>query len=327
VTNAACCAFIPVRDALISDIFEGTCGENAHSTVRIAFHDAIGFSKTNKAFGNGADGSMIAFGEDIELNFAANAGIDEIVDELKPFADAHGITYGDVIHFGSSVALSLCPGAPVIQTFVGRPNATVAAIDNTVPDPFNPITTILARMSNAGFSAQDTVALLASHSIAAQDEIEPAIARSPFDSTPGVFDSQIFLEVQLRGTLFPGDGDHQGQVMSPLPGEFRLQSDHLFARDSLTNCFWQQFALDTNLMKAKFADAMARLSLLGQNTAALTDCTEIIPRASSVPHKQAFFPAGKTHADIEQACSTLLFPTTLSTQAGGVSSVARVDPQ
>lgn len=93
VSNAKCCSFIPIRDALISDVFEGTCGENAHSTVRIAFHDAIGFSRAGGK-GNGADGSMIAF-SDTELAFAANAGIDEIVADLQPFADAHGISYGD----------------------------------------------------------------------------------------------------------------------------------------------------------------------------------------------------------------------------------------
>lgn len=81
---------------------------------------------------------------------------------------------------------------------------------------------ILNRMGDAGFSSDEVIALLASHSIAAQDEIEPAIQRSPFDSTPGTFDNQVFLEVQLRGVLFPGNGSHQGEVQSPLPGEFRF---------------------------------------------------------------------------------------------------------
>ncbi len=27
---------------------------------------------------------------------------------------------------------------------------------------------------------------------------------TPFDSTPEIFDTQIFIEVQLQGTLFPG---------------------------------------------------------------------------------------------------------------------------
>ena len=43
------------------------CQENVHSLVRIAFHDAIGFS-LNSNKGGGADGSMIAFA-DIETNF------------------------------------------------------------------------------------------------------------------------------------------------------------------------------------------------------------------------------------------------------------------
>jgi hypothetical protein len=30
------------------------------------------------------------------------------------------------------------------------------------------------------------------------------IPGTPFDSTPGIFDTQVFIEVQLRGTLFPG---------------------------------------------------------------------------------------------------------------------------
>lgn len=325
VKNAQCCAFIPIRDAFINDIFEGSCGENAHSTVRIAFHDAIGFSLSGGK-GGGADGSIIAF-DDIELAFAANAGIDEIVEDLEPFALQNGISFADAIQFGSSVALSLCPGAPVVQTFVGRPNATAPAPDKTVPDPFDPITNILARMGEAGFTPDEVVALLASHSIAAQDEIEPEIQRSPFDSTPGVFDSQVFLEVQLRGTLFPGAGPHEGQVESPLPGEFRLQSDHLFARDSRTACTWQSFALDQKLMSEKFALAMAKLGLLGHSPNDLIDCTDIIPRAPPAPLAKAFFPAGQTSNDIEQACATQLFPQTLSTQAGTTTSVARVPAQ
>ena len=47
--------------------FLGVCQENVHSLVRIAFHDAIGFS-LNSNKGGGADGSMIAFA-DIETKF------------------------------------------------------------------------------------------------------------------------------------------------------------------------------------------------------------------------------------------------------------------
>lgn len=62
----------------------------------------------------------------------ANEGIDFITAFLQPFADTVGMTYGDAIQFGAAVGLSLCPGAPKIPAFVGRPNATQAAPDKTV---------------------------------------------------------------------------------------------------------------------------------------------------------------------------------------------------
>ena len=40
------------------------------------------------------------------------------------------------------------------------------------------------------------------------------------------FTSQTLLE----GVLFPGNGSNDGEVMSPLAGEFRLQSDFELAR-------------------------------------------------------------------------------------------------
>jgi manganese peroxidase len=45
--------------------------------------------------GTGADGSIIIF-EDIETNFHANIGVDEIVNEQKPFIARHNITPGDL---------------------------------------------------------------------------------------------------------------------------------------------------------------------------------------------------------------------------------------
>ena len=64
---------------------------------------------------------------------------------------------------------------------------------------------------------------------------------TPFDSTPGSFDAQFFVETLLTGTLFPGNGSNVGEVMSPLGGEFRLFSDNNIARDARTACEWQSF--------------------------------------------------------------------------------------
>lgn len=45
--------------------------------------------------GGGADGSIITF-SDVETNYHANGGIDDIVDKQKPFVARHNISAGDL---------------------------------------------------------------------------------------------------------------------------------------------------------------------------------------------------------------------------------------
>ncbi|KAL0956168.1 hypothetical protein HGRIS_002328 [Hohenbuehelia grisea] len=153
--------------------------------------------------------------------------------------------------------------------------------------------------------------------------IDP-IFRTPFDSTPGVFDTQLFIEVQLRGTLFPGTAGNQGEVMSPLRGEIRLQSDHLLARDSRTNCEWQSFANNQAKLQSAFKAAMLKLSILGHKQSDLIDCSDVIPTTKPVigrPH----LPAGQKQSNIEQACATAAFPT-FTADPGPATAVPPVPP-
>ncbi|KAI0318275.1 manganese peroxidase 1 precursor [Amylostereum chailletii] len=325
--NAACCVLFPIRDDIQARLFDGgECGEDVHESLRLAFHDAIGISQSQgPSGGGGADGSIVIF-SDTETAYHANIGIDDIVDTQKPFIAAHNITAGDFIQFAAAVGVSNCPGAPQLKFLFGRPNATAPAPDLTVPEPFDTVDSILSRFSDAGnFSPADVVALLASHSVAAADHIDPKIPGTPFDSTPGVFDTQFFVETQLRGTLFPGNGTgNQGEVESHLEGELRLQSDSELARDSRTACLWQANVNQQQHMMESFADAMARLAVLGQDTNSMADCSDVIPVPPTL-NKAATFPAGLSISDIEQACSTTPFPT-LQTDPGAVTSVAPVPP-
>ena len=71
--NAACCKLFPIVDQIQKDLFDGgECGEEAHSALRLSFHDAIGFS-IHGGKGNGADGSILVFNS-TELAFHANGG-------------------------------------------------------------------------------------------------------------------------------------------------------------------------------------------------------------------------------------------------------------
>nr|ADK26471.3 manganese peroxidase 1 [Hericium erinaceus]AFN26984.1 manganese peroxidase 1 [Hericium erinaceus] len=325
-TNAACCSLFAVRDDIQQNLFDNAqCGEDVHESLRLTFHDAIGFSQ-NKSLaegGGGADGSIIIFSA-IETAFHANIGIDEIVEEQKPFIARHNITPGDFIQFAGAVGVSNCPGAPRLEFLLGRPNATAPAPDLTIPEPFDTVDSILSRFTDAGFTTEEVVALLASHTVAAADEIDTTIPGTPFDSTPEIFDTQFFIETQLRGTLFPGDGPNQGEVESPLKGEMRLQSDSELARDSRTACLWQGFVNEQTKMMTEFQSAMSKLAILGHNRDDMIDCSDLIPETKPVTGT-AHFPAGLSNADVEQACATTPFPA-LPADPGPVTSVAPVPP-
>jgi len=321
VANAECCVFFDLAKSLKSELFGTVCGEDVHEVVRLTFHDAIGFSKSGAFKGTGADGSMIIF-DSIETNFAANLGIDDSVDALSPFLTQFPtLTAGDLIQFAGAVALTNCPGAPRLSFKAGRPNATIPATDGTVPEPQQDVTTILARMEDAGFSPSDLIHLLASHSIARADHVDPTISAVPFDSTPFTFDTQVFLEVLLKGTGVPGTSNNTGEALSPLPtqGEMRLQSDSELARDPRTACLWQQNVNNQNLMVSNFKAAMEKLAVTGQNTARLIDCSEAVPAQAPPVTKAATFPAGSGPQDLQLACNSP-FPS-LKTDPGAPTHI------
>ncbi|KAJ6463150.1 manganese peroxidase [Mycena vitilis] len=328
VGNAACCAFIPLAQDLQANIFQNECGEDTHESLRLTFHDAIAISQSmGPSVGGGADGSMLLF-PTIEPNFAANNGIDDSVNNLLPILARHPVSAGDLVQFAGAVGLSNCPGAPQLEFMAGRPNKTIAAIDGLIPEPQDDVTKILARFADAGgFSPKEVVALLASHTVARADKVDATIDAAPFDSTPFTFDTQVFLEVLLKGTGFPGTGNNTGEVMSPLPissgndtGEMRLQSDFAIARDERTACIWQGFVNEQELMVSSFKAAMAKLAILGHNRADLIDCSDVVPATVKGAVKPASFPATKSAKDLELTCATQKFPT-LTTDRGAQESL------
>jgi len=320
-----CTFLLPIVDDLMDNLFENECGDAAHGALRLTFHDAIGIDPT--VGGGGADGSIIVFNE-TELAFPANDGLDDVLAELGPFFEKHSpaLSPGDFIFLAGAVSLSTCPGAPRVKFSLGRKNPVAASPPNLVPEPFDGVDTILSRMSaGGGFTPNEVIALLASHSVAGADTVVPGLQGVPFDSTPSVFDTQIFVEVQLRGTLFTGPGGNQGEVMTGIEGTTRLESDHNFARSTPTDCIWQSFVNNQEQMQTQFASAFFKLSLLGQNENDLIDCSSVIPQPPSFSGS-ASLPPTLTNNDIEQACATAAFPK-LPTQPGNVPLIVPAIPQ
>ncbi|KAJ7131840.1 heme peroxidase [Mycena crocata] len=300
-----CCVWFDVLDDIQDNLFDGgTCNEEVHE---LTFHDAIGLSPKlflQLKFGYGS----IMHHSAIETAYAANNGIDEIIELQRPIAIAHKVSFGDFIQFAGAVGISNCPGAPSLEFMAGRFNFSFASPDGLVPEPSDPVDKIVSRFADAGFSAPEIVDLLVSHTVAAQDHVDPTIPGSPFDSTPAEFDSQFFIETLLTGTAFPGNGSNTGEVESPLGGEFRLQSDFAISQDARMACEWQSFVTDHEAMTRKFRAAMSKLATLGQIRALLTDCSDVIPVAPPLA-KTPSLPAGKSISDIQAACQATPFPT------------------
>jgi len=330
-THEACCAFFSIRDDLLNNIFDNQCGEEVHEALRLTFHDAIAFSpsltREGKFGGGGADGSPLLF-PTIEPFFFANIGIIDSVDFLLPILANNNVSAGDLVQFAGAVAVSQCPGAPQLEFLAGRSNVTQLPPDGLVPQPNQSVTTLLERFNDAaGFTPEEVVHLLSSHSTARADHVDPTIQDVPFDSTPFTFDTQIFLEVLLKGTGFPGLSNNSGEAASPLPqhsgedqGELRLQSDFLIARDERTACEWQKQINQQELMSSNFKAAMAKLAVIGHNPNELVDCSEVIPTPVPASGKPATFPATKTRADVEQACDAIPFPV-LRTDPGPATDI------
>ncbi|KAI0768821.1 manganese-repressed peroxidase [Trametes elegans] len=324
--NDACCVWFDVLDDIQQNLFNGAdCGEEAHESLRLTFHDAIAFSPALTAAGQfgggGADGSIIAH-SDVELKNPVNDGLEDIIEAQRPFAIKHNVSFGDFIQFAGAVGAANCNGGPQVQFFAGRSNDSQPAPSGLVPAPTDSVTDILSRMSDAGFASVELVWLLVSHTVAAQDKVDDSIPGTPFDSTPKDFDAQFFVETLLNGTLTPGSALHDGEVLSPYPGEFRLQSDALIARDSRTSCEWQKMIVDRANMLQKFEQTLLKMSLLGFDKSALTDCSDVIPTATGTV-ADPFLPAGKVQADIEAACASTPFPS-LSAAPGPETSIPAV---
>lgn len=214
------------------------------------------FEKTELLDGKQPIDSIVRLQAYICFILAANNGVDDAIDLLSPLLHTFDVSAGDLIQFAGAVGVSNCPGAPRLQFLAGRPNATHPAKLGLVPKPEDNVNKIFARMKDAGFSPQELVNLLVSHTVARSDTLVLNRTAVPFDSTPFTFDSQVFLEVLLKGkkSLSPSAGEAAAQVPNSLAaqGEMRLQSDFAIAHDSQTACTWQDMINDQELMMSSF---------------------------------------------------------------------------
>ena len=79
------------------------------------------------------------------------------------------------IQFAGALSLTLCPGAPKVEFFIGRPEPKGPAPDFIVPQPTNTTDQLIAAFAAVDFSPAELVALLASHTAAGADDFAPPL--------------------------------------------------------------------------------------------------------------------------------------------------------
>ena len=79
------------------------------------------------------------------------------------------------IQLAGALSLTVCPGAPRVKYFIGRPPPKGPAPDFIVPQPVNTTDELLAAFAAVDFSPEELISLLTSHTVAGADDFSPPL--------------------------------------------------------------------------------------------------------------------------------------------------------
>ncbi|KAJ6457967.1 heme peroxidase [Mycena sanguinolenta] len=264
--NPVCIPWYDIRDAIMGGIFQGRCGDNARAAIRLAFHDAGTFSlalQSNALPNGGADGSLLV--DPNEVLRSENNGLQNIVSLLQPLPAQFGVSPGDILHLAGVLAVLACPGGPVIPAYVGRNAPRNVAPTGLLPNPEDPVDVLLARFADMGFNSREVMALIGAHTTGKQRFVDTAVANTTFDTTVQIWDTRFYTQT--------------ADPTTDLPGTYKLDSDVNFATNSSTATDFKRFIGKQATWTTEYAAAHQKMSLLGFQEKALTDCSEILPLA------------------------------------------------
>jgi catalase (peroxidase I) len=152
----------------------------------------------NMSLGNtgGCDGSLILAPE---FPRPDNRGLETIAVFLIQRARTFNVSAADMIIFAANHATRSCARGPLVPTWVGRNDSSVAAPTGLLPSGKESADEIIALFEAKGFTPRELVALVGAHSTAKQRFFDPSPARAeaPQDSTPEIWDKNFYKEAVL----------------------------------------------------------------------------------------------------------------------------------
>ncbi|KAI8845459.1 heme peroxidase [Chytridium lagenaria] len=162
--------------------------------LRAVFHDFATFDPS-AANPGGADGSLVHM-----LDKKEHIGINNSIATAFIFNKNKSLSDPDLIALGGAVSVAHC-GGPQMFFEAGRiANAVPVDPKGRVPEDTEPYTKVKARLKAMGMTDEEMVALVVGgHSLGgAHKAISPHLTNEtfqPFDTTPGVFDNDVFKQV------------------------------------------------------------------------------------------------------------------------------------
>ena len=215
--------------------------------LRAAYHDAGAFCKSNVAGGNrGALRFALGQPEHQDLQFAI-----EQIEEIK--TDGNHITellsYADLIQLGGYAAVEYA-GGPSMIFRMGRQDVEENEVSHNEPSGEN----MLQRMDRLGFSKQEFVALMGSHTLGFANT-QATGAQNRWTMNPHVFDNTYFKEVLL--------GERSKY--------HKTKGEILLATDAELRTYVEQYAQDEHAFFRDYAQAHVKMSELGQEQNLLSE--------------------------------------------------------
>ncbi|KAI8611434.1 heme peroxidase [Chytriomyces sp. MP71] len=181
--------------------------------LRAVFHDAGTYDASAKTGGLDASVQLTS-----ESSSSVNKGLPGSFGSLSIRQDIP-ISKADAIALAGVVTLSSCrvcdatntSESPFVAFSSGRADATSPNLmDNLPHDPFGTVDTIYPGFQRMGLNKVDMLVLVTgSHSLGgAHAAISPLLTNKtfvPFDSTPGIFDNDVFKQVLAGNCVNPFD--------------------------------------------------------------------------------------------------------------------------
>ena len=190
----ACCIWKFIADDMARSFKApfGQCNELARQAIRMGFHDAGTWSKTEG--GGGADGSIILAGEWMRDENRGIEGIAHVMQGWYARWHRHGAGMADLIQMAANVAVVSCPLGPRVRSFVGRKDSAVPVPEGRLPRVTDDGDALVALFDDKTISLPELIALVGAHGVSIQRFVDPERAGSPQDTTPGIWDGAFYEE-------------------------------------------------------------------------------------------------------------------------------------